>query len=87
MLSAIGSPLVAGSAASPMATKHVEVIRSFYLAGAAQSVGSVIEVDAKFAVELVASNKAKIVDAPKPVKVEAKASTPEPTRRSSKNVG
>jgi hypothetical protein len=89
MLSAISSPLVAGSAAPPMATKHIQVIRPFYMKGVVQSVGKVLEVDARFAVELVQSNKAILVDAPKPEEVKAE-DAPAPAaqpRRSRKDVG
>lgn len=87
MLSAAGSPLVAGGAPSPMSTKHIEVIRPFYFGGKPLKVGAVVEVESRFASELVCANKAKFVDAPKPVQPVV-ADTAEPTRRrSSKDAG
>jgi hypothetical protein len=54
--------------ANPMAaTKHVRVERAFFIAGQPQKVGSVVEVSAQFAAELVATLKAVVVDPPAPV--------------------
>lgn len=89
MLSASGSTLVAGSTPAPMATKHIEVLRPFFMGGKPLKVGVVVEIDSKLAAELVHANKAKIVDAPKPVEKPIVAETLEPAtrRRSSKDVG
>lgn len=64
MLSAIGSPLVAGSVAQsiPMARK-IEVTRPLYLNREVQKVGSILEVSQSLAHDLVTSQKAKYVEA------------------------
>ena len=76
MLSTVGNPLVAGAAPTPMATRFIKVLRAFYFQNAVQSVGSVIEVPALFAAEVIHSNKAAPCEPPK---AEPKAEpTPEP---------
>lgn len=88
MLSAISSPLVAGSAASPMQVQYVRVLRSFFLNGKAAPVGAIIEVPRHVAAEAITCGKAIAAEPtpppqPKPVVAE------EPVRKSrgSKDVG
>lgn len=74
MLAASGSPLVAGTRAQPpMKTVQIQVTRAFLIGGKPQAVGTVVEVPAPLAAELVSANKAERVAAPaaaaaKPVK-------------------
>ncbi|MEY2654033.1 MAG: hypothetical protein RLZZ524_1061 [Pseudomonadota bacterium] len=77
MLLAQGSPLVAGSTVEPSMTKtRIKVARSFMHQGKPQPVGTVLEVSASLATELVAMGKATKYDppakpAPRAPKVEA----------------
>ena len=91
MLSTVGNPLVAGAAPTPMATRFIKVLRAFYFQNAVQSVGSVIEVPALFAAEVIHSNKAAPCEAPKaePVAEPIKEPEQEPVRvsRRNRNVG
>lgn len=82
MLSAIGSPLVAGSPMGKDMLKKVKVLRAFYVGRDVQKAGSIIELDAALAASVVASNKAEFF------KEEPKAAAPEaPKSRSSRNAG
>lgn len=72
MLTAQGSPLVAGMAANTnMANKKVKVMRPFYIGAKVHKVGAVIEVHPQIAAELVNAYKAEYVK-----EVEAKAEAP-----------
>lgn len=74
MLSAAGSPLVAGGASpNPMATKQpqtlwVEATRAFMRDGKPVAIGTVLEVPYIVGVELLATNKARRSQAPEPPK-------------------
>jgi len=69
MLTAQGSPLVAGMAANTtMASKKLKVLRPFYMGTVVQKVGAVIETHPQLAAELVNAYKAEYVkeaEAPK----------------------
>jgi hypothetical protein len=78
VLSVPGSPLVSGSTAVHMSNKHIEVLRPFYVGGVLKRVGEVIEVESRFGSEMVHANKARVVDAPKPVEKPATAETKPP---------
>lgn len=68
MLSAIGSPLVAGSNVSAMqATQRIRVERAFFLEKVVQPVGAVIEVPKHIARGLIAAGKASVAVEPAPV--------------------
>jgi hypothetical protein len=74
VLSAIGSPLVAGSAPSMQKTRHVRVVRAFFPGkGKALEVGAVVELPAYIAAEAVHSNKAVFVEPPAPAVEEPPA--------------
>ena len=80
MLSAVSSALIAGSVPHDMAQapQHVRVLRSFLCNGKPTKVGTVIEVSASTAAELVYMRKAEIVvPAPKPAAPQPK---PEPAK-------
>jgi hypothetical protein len=86
MLSA-ASALVAGSVAGEqsMANQQIQVVRPFWFGGKAHQAGTVIEVPAAAAAELLAMGKAKKCDPPLPKpapapKVEAKAETKEQSK-------
>lgn len=84
MLSTIGSTLVAGSTVAHMATKHVQVTRAFFFKGGVQVVGSILELESRFAVELIANNKAIATDPPKLEEVtqsEPESETPRARRK------
>ena len=79
VLTASGSPLVAGTSASIMKTVTVKVTRAFLMKGVRQEVGTILEVDNVLAGELRSAGKAIAAEklAPKPEpKPEAEA---EPT--------
>lgn len=79
VLSAAGSPLVAGSLLEvTMKTAQVRVKRAFFYNGEPTKVGAVLEVPAVFAAELIAAKKAeRVSDEPaktdKPQEPAAKA--------------
>jgi hypothetical protein len=77
MMSAAGSPLVAGVIASEQNTmfRKVKVMRPFMLDRKATKVGDIIDMPAHSALEVVASGKAELV---KVEPVEAKAETVDP---------
>jgi hypothetical protein len=84
----MGSPLVAGSAASPMQTQYVRVLRSFFLDGKAIPVGTTIEVPRHVAAGAIACGKAVAAEPPAPPQPKPVVAE-EPVRKSrgSKNVG
>lgn len=78
MLSAIGSPLVAGGMASTnMETRYIKVIRPFFHKREVQPAGAVIEVPKHVAAEVIASGKASAADKPAPA---VKADPPPPAK-------
>lgn len=63
MLTAAGSPLVAGSRPDTnmqASTVNIKVIRPFYLGGELQKAGTVIAVTRSFAAEMYGQNKAQL---------------------------
>ena len=79
MLSAIGSPLVAGGTAPSMATRYIRVVKSFFPGkGGALPVGAIVELSANVAAEAVHSNKAVFVEPPAPVAEPPAQVEPEP---------
>lgn len=71
MLTAAGSPLVAGAPdPTPMKTVNVKVMRPFLVRGQRQEVGAVLEVDRVLAGELTSAGKAVVVP-PKASEVKA----------------
>lgn len=76
VLSAAGSPLVAGSAGAAMQTQWVEVRRAFFFEGKALSVGAVVELPLWVAAEAVHANKAARVQKPAPVEPEVPVEAP-----------
>jgi hypothetical protein len=70
MLTAAGSPLVAGSAPeTKMAQVKIKVTKGFYIGGQLQAVGSVVEVGDTLAADLIARQKAtKDLDEKPPAK-------------------
>jgi len=77
MLSAAGSPLVAGSGVEiNMKTQRIRVLRPFNLDGKSQPKGAEIEIPLSFAIELRSANKAEFIEPkpdPKPEPAPAKA--------------
>lgn len=73
MLSAIGSPLVAGGTAPQMQSVHIRVVRAVFHEGKPLPVGAVVEIPRSAAAGIVASGKAVFTDPPAP------PPTPEPT--------
>lgn len=71
MLTASGSPLVAGTSASIMKTITVRVTRPFLVKGVRQEVGAILEVDNILAGELKSAGKAVAAEKAEP-KQEAK---------------
>lgn len=69
MLSTANTPMVSGMRFAPMKTVRVKVLRPFLMKGEPQPIGTVLEVDAALAGELLNASKAERV-AP-PVKEEA----------------
>ena len=87
MLTAVGSPLVAGSIASANTmTKKVKVLRSFMRDRKPTKVGDVVELTELGALEVVSSHKAEYVTEPTapPIDPESNASK---GRGSKKDVG
>lgn len=97
MLLAAGSVLVAGSAASAMATQYIRVTRAFFIGGTVQAIGTVIEVPTHLAAGWIAAGKAVaapkpapepvpvvVQDEPQPAPVDV---PPEPRRRGKGHVG
>ena len=64
-LSAIGSPLVAGSATTgdEMQTKTIRATRAFYHRGKLIKIGDVIDMPMVLALEMRAANKGEIIEA------------------------
>lgn len=63
-LTAAGSQLVHGTPTTMDAskTKHVRVLRPFYFKGARIEQGTIIEVETRFALELIAGGKAEATE-------------------------
>jgi hypothetical protein len=83
MLSTANTPLVVGGVASPMTTRWVKVVRSFFHQGKPIPVGEVVELPRWVAAEALFCGKA--VKAEKPVIAEVSvepevAPAPQPTR-------
>lgn len=85
MLTAAGSPLVAGSVVSErnMAIRKVKAVRSFMWDRKAVKVGETVDLPDHAAFEVVWSKKAEYVEAPAPVAV-AEPETNAPKGRGSK---
>lgn len=67
VLSAAGSPLVAGSTSNPVSkTVFVRVERPFYANRVVQPVGTILQLDKFHAASLIASGKASAVQKPAP---------------------
>jgi hypothetical protein len=63
LLSAAGSPLVAGSTpGADMSTKNVKVTKGFYIGGKLQEIGAVVAVPEALARDLVYRQKGEITD-------------------------
>jgi hypothetical protein len=77
VLTAAGSPMVAGASTPQMKTVHVKVTRAFLMKGERVEIGTVLEVDQVLCGELCSAGKATIVPKPEvkpePPKVEPKA--------------
>lgn len=89
MLTAAGSPLVAGSVVPVTNTmRKITVIRSFMLNGSATKVGDVLDVSDGVAFEVITSKKAELWTAPPtPPKVEEPEEVSAPSKRSKKDAG
>lgn len=85
MLSAMGSPLVAGSAAPSMQTRYIRIERAVYVGGVVQPVGAVLEVPRHVAASLISSNKASATDKPAPVEEPVAAPDPAPEPKGKKH--
>jgi hypothetical protein len=70
VLSAIGSPLVAGSSASAMELQFIRVLRAFYVGNNVLAVGAIVEVPRHVAAGAIAAGKAEATEKPAPVIVE-----------------
>lgn len=84
MLSATGSPLVAGSAISEntqMQTMHIKVLRAFRYKGETVPVNDKLEVPTTFGRELIAANKAEAIEPPAPKTAPARVARVENTDR------
>jgi hypothetical protein len=66
VLTTADTSALVGTATSPMATKHVLVVRPFYHLGVVRQSGDVLEVAAPFAAELVGYRKASYTTPPAP---------------------